>query len=71
MTEQRVPRLQVAAADQQAQALTLVEQGRGGGERDDDVRLLAGPDRLQGAEGVFGLVRQVEFVVDLAQRTPA
>ena len=67
VAEERVAGLQVAAGDHQAQAVAGAEQRRGGAERDDDLDLLVVLNRLQGAEGVFGLVRGAAFEVEFAQ----
>jgi hypothetical protein len=68
VAEEGVAGLQVPASYQQAEAVTGAEEGRGGAERDHDLDVLVVANRLEGAEGVFGLVGCAEFGIELAER---
>jgi hypothetical protein len=56
VAEEGVAGLQVSTSHHQAKAVAGAEEGCGGAERDQDVDLLVVANRLEGAEGVFGLV---------------
>jgi len=67
VAEEGVAGLQVPASHQQPEVVAGAEEGGGGAERDHDLDRLVVADRLEAAEGVFGLVGCAEFGIELAE----